>query len=573
MEPSYPFAIQSQDADDALALNREMEEYLSSRGDIYEKADGQINRREVIDKLTAIMVEWAGSIGRGKGIDEAVCQSGGGIHLRIFGSTRLGVHTPDADVDVLCVAPSFVLRSDFFNSFCLAMKNRVDVSMLSAVPEAYTPVVKFNIDGQAVDMIFVSLALTSIPSDLDILDSRHLKGLDEQGIRSLNGSRVAEWICRLVPNFSNFATALRFVKHWARQRGLYSNVLGFLGGVNYAILVAFVCQKYPYACAATIVRKFFQTYNQWRWPEPIMLVPTVEDPDPSETEGLYLPVWNPKVFPKDGLHAMPIITPAYPAMNSSYNVGVPQLRLIQDEITRGLIMFQQHRSGGGEKEPPFPWRSLCSPAVVDFFTRHPRYIQIDISAYSADDHRSWFGWCESRLRLLILALEQPPLTFCHPQANCFHRRLPLPPQQHPPNVPAFDLSGGVGGGAVAGDRISRSLSDGDLVHACSSSSGAGGSSSSSSSSCSSSSSAGSGNHGVRSGSAPRVGVSDAATSTTPSSSPGGSGSPVTTSDGSGCHDSGAAESAAQASSSVSVESKRGDPSVSFAPLPSVAGGT
>ena len=181
MEENYPYAMNLYDNEAMLALSQEMEEYLSSRGDIYEKDEGQNNRFHVIDKLTKIMVEWAGTIGKAKGIESTICENGGGIHLRIFGSTRLGVHTPDADIDVLCVAPSFVDRSDFFGSFCMNMRNRVDVSMLSAVPEAYTPVVKFNIDGQAVDMIFVSLSTLSIPSDLDILDSRHLHGLNEQG--------------------------------------------------------------------------------------------------------------------------------------------------------------------------------------------------------------------------------------------------------------------------------------------------------------------------------------------------------------------------------------------------------
>ena len=309
-------------------VNNELEAFMTARGDIYESDEGLQNRAKVIEKLSLILVNWATSIGRAKNVLESSCTDGGGIHLKIFGSTRLGVHTPDADIDSLCIAPSFIDRGDFFSSFCSLMRSREDVGVLSAVPEAYTPVLKFNIDGQPIDMIFVSLGTPSIPIDLDVLDSRYLRGLDEQGIRSLNGCRVAEWICRLVPSFSSFCTTLRFIKHWARQRGLYSNVLGFLGGVNYAILVAFVCQRYPNACPATLVRKFFLMFTQWRWPNPILLT-GIEDLHPAETEGRYLPVWNPKMNPKDGLHLMPIITPAFPAMNSSYNVGLPQFRLIQ----------------------------------------------------------------------------------------------------------------------------------------------------------------------------------------------------------------------------------------------------
>jgi poly(A) polymerase len=309
----------------------EMEKFMASRGDIYESAEGLQNRLKVIEKLSLILVDWARSVSNAKNIFESTSPNGGGIVLKIFGSTRLGVHTPDADIDSLCIAPSFIDRGDFFGSFCTMMKSRPDVGMLSAVPDAYTPVLKFNIDNIAIDMIFVSLSSASIPVDMDVLNSKCLRGIDEQGIRSLNGCRVAEWICRLVPNFDSFCTTLRFIKHWARQRGLYSNVLGFLGGVNYAILVAFVCQRYPNACPGTLVRKFFLMYTQWRWPNPIMLT-GIEDLPPSETDGRYLPVWNPKIYPKDGTHLMPIITPAFPAMNSSYNVGLPQFRLIQVEI-------------------------------------------------------------------------------------------------------------------------------------------------------------------------------------------------------------------------------------------------
>lgn len=46
-------------------------------------------------------------------------------------------------------------------------------------------------------------------------------------------------------------------------RGVYSNALGYLGGVSWAMLVARTCQLYPNAAASTIVLKFFFVFQRW----------------------------------------------------------------------------------------------------------------------------------------------------------------------------------------------------------------------------------------------------------------------------------------------------------------------
>ena len=405
-----------------------LELYMRSREDIYDNESNIRRRTGIISKLSSIVQEWVIHMGTIKHMDPEYIHDGGGVQLKIFGSQKIGVQSPDSDIDVLCIAPNYISREEFFNVFCIHLSSHENVSMMFTIPEAYTPVAKFYLDGQAIDMIFVSLDLPRIPHDLDILDPKYLCGLDDAGIRSINGCRVAEKVLQLVPNVPTFCTALRAIKHWAKTRGLYSNVLGFLGGVNFAILVAFVCQRYVNANAATIVRKLFMIFSQWRWPNPVHLTQVEEN---IEIGGRCLPVWNPMYNPKDAAHRMPIITPAYPAMNSAYNVGLPQFRTLQEEIFRGQLIFQAfptvtHLSNEGIGMQV--WRELFASPCREFFSRYPLYVQIDISSTSPEEQRSWFGWCESRLRTFIVALEQPPMLYCHPQASCYHRQLsePLP---------------------------------------------------------------------------------------------------------------------------------------------------
>ncbi|CAM9495196.1 unnamed protein product, partial [Laminaria digitata] len=94
-------------------------------------------------------------------------------------------------------------------------------------------VIKFKAQGVSIDMLFCSLHYPRLPSPCNVHIEEHLRYLDERGVRSLNGVRVAELILKLVPNHRAFRTTLRAVKEWARRRGIYSNVLGCLGGVNW----------------------------------------------------------------------------------------------------------------------------------------------------------------------------------------------------------------------------------------------------------------------------------------------------------------------------------------------------
>ncbi|XP_040903094.1 poly(A) polymerase alpha-like [Toxotes jaculatrix] len=250
-----------------------------------------------------------------KNLPEVVSDNVGG-KIFPFGSFHLGAHSKGADID------------DSF--FCP-----------QAVEEASVPVIKLCYDGTEI-IFFARLLQRSVPENLKVCNNELLKNLDIFCVRSLSGKhqiksdRVTEEILSLVPNVYNFRLALRTIKLWAKRRNIYSNKLGFLGGVSWAILVARICQLFPNAIASTLVIKFFKICSMWVWSVPVCLR-EVKD-------CLYnLPFWDPRVNPSNRCHIMPIITPAYPQQNTSYNVSPSTFTIITEEIKRGMTSLVESK--------------------------------------------------------------------------------------------------------------------------------------------------------------------------------------------------------------------------------------
>jgi len=52
---------------------------------------------------------------------------------------------------------------------------------------------------------------------------------------------------------------------WAKNRGIYSNVLGYLGGIAWAILVARICIMFPDCKPNQLLKYFFEYYLNYNW--------------------------------------------------------------------------------------------------------------------------------------------------------------------------------------------------------------------------------------------------------------------------------------------------------------------
>ncbi|RHY95677.1 hypothetical protein DYB31_009525 [Aphanomyces astaci] len=150
---------------------------------LYEGAEGSLRRENALELVGDWVEHWAQAEATKRGllIDGATTRL---TQLRTFGSYRLGVHSPEADIDTLCLAPRHCSRLGFFTSFPSFLKQQSQVTAsVHAIPDAYVPVIKLEVLGVAIDLLFVTLDVASVPEDIDVLDTNTLTDVDEPGVR------------------------------------------------------------------------------------------------------------------------------------------------------------------------------------------------------------------------------------------------------------------------------------------------------------------------------------------------------------------------------------------------------
>ena len=354
------------------------------------------HRKTTLQLIQRITTEFVKSVSKAKNLSQSSVDGAGG-KIFTYGSYRLGVYGPGSDIDTLVVVPKHVTREDFFEHFPVTLKNMAPpgaIEEMTPVPDAFVPIIKLELSAISIDLIFARLALSSIPPNLTLKDNSILRGLEDRDMRSVNGTRVTDDILDLVPQQKTFRTALRGIKLWAQRRAIYANVVGFPGGVAWAMMVARVCQLYPRATGSVVIGKFFRIMRQWKWPQPVLLK-NIED-GPLQTR-----VWNPKLYNGDRWHLMPVITPAYPSMCATHNITLSTKKIIEREWDRAGDISDKIYLGQAQ------WRDLFSKHT--FFTSdYKYYLSINAASRTKDAQHVWSGLVESKVRLLVQNLENEP---------------------------------------------------------------------------------------------------------------------------------------------------------------------
>ena len=104
---------------------------------------------------------------------------------------------------------------------------------------------------------------------------------------------------------------------------------------------------------------------------------------------------------------MPILTPAYPCMNSTHNVSSSTKEAMLQEFEKGLRITEallKRDEKGNKLYPNLSWKRLFKKFA--FFSAYNHYVMITICSVDDDLHSRWLGFVESKLRFFVGSLEK-----------------------------------------------------------------------------------------------------------------------------------------------------------------------
>jgi hypothetical protein len=339
--------------------------------------------------------------------------------MYVSGSYRLGVFSASADLDVVLVTTATVHRawviSDAPGSFAAFLRAQGGMGSVLCLPAARVPLLSVEMDGQDVDIMTVHLRVGVLPSREDLLWSYEwMNGLDEASVRCFNGPRVTEVLIRDYCSPQGlaahglardaFQTAVRLVRFWCRQRALYSNKAGFLGGVNVALLMAWtVNQLVADGAAATrtltacaLVRAFFSLLARWDPRQPLFLATHTQGACPA-----WLAVYDVAPGSAAGTAGDPVhlSTPCFPRFNTLHAASAYTVGILWSELQRAAACLAVLPTTDTGLLAALP--DMCHPVLPALVDACPQFIQLTVSAPKSPAGALWQGFLEAQARILM----------------------------------------------------------------------------------------------------------------------------------------------------------------------------
>jgi hypothetical protein len=240
--------------------------------------------------------------------------------------------------------------------------------------------------------------VTQLPPTDQIFD------LSILSLTKLNSFRDLDYLQRKIPDLGKFCTAQRFIKAWAKQRGIYASRFGYLGGFHITLLLSRICKLLVRSAnavtVADIICTFFSHYASFDWTSDMVV-----EPDFYKTQTRYR---------RSAREAMVILSLHAPRVNVARTASLPSTTTVVEELKRanGLL------SEAGVTWPMIIGGTAAKGAIRDltsgaqeFLESYNSYIKINTQFWgvSLAKGNSLLGWLESKCVVLFVGKSAPIL--------------------------------------------------------------------------------------------------------------------------------------------------------------------
>ena len=364
------------------------------------------------------------------------------------GSYALGVWTSASDMDILCIGPFsastfFALATQRLRKATTTTKGTVKI--LRRVKANSGTMLELLVLGIKTDLQYCPagsiaahwphvLATSALGSSSATAPSIW-SNLAPQTLAKLKAVRDLDYLARSVPDLAAFRVAHRFIKTWARARGIYSARFGYLGGIQISILLARVYKMLAYGqfnynshsegkdrdedseaeissvSVPDLLSTFFHHYAVFDWKNKMAFDPFFHLMNQQRSTAPYA-----RSAVREPLAILGYFPPA---LNTSHAASVHSVRALAEEFKRASAALSaiSHQENDGAAS----WRTflcgntdsksttlLTTRGATDFLSSFKTYAKIDVQYWGLSPSRGaqFVGWLESRCVTLLVDLHR-----------------------------------------------------------------------------------------------------------------------------------------------------------------------
>ncbi|KAK0735852.1 hypothetical protein B0T21DRAFT_368658 [Apiosordaria backusii] len=300
------------------------------------------------------------------------------------GSYTLGVWTSTSDIDVCCIGP--FSSNTFFSiaSSCLRKAAIQGIRILRRVKANTGTMLELEVQGIRMDLQYCPAASVADqwPDVLRLPAKDPVWSLAPQTLNKLKAIRDMDYLRRSLPDLSSFRLAHRFIKTWAKSRGIYSARFGYLSGIQISILLARVQKLLAKSSPSVedLITSFFSHYSTFDFATSLVFDPTFHGPAPQYTRSYREPLAILGYFP--------------PSLNTATAATLPSVLTLSKEFSLAASSLSVSPS----------WTAFLNPPTTSFLTQFKTYIKLDLSYWGLSLSRGaqFLGWFESRCAILLV---------------------------------------------------------------------------------------------------------------------------------------------------------------------------